>query len=192
MSTPSYVINFDELVDLLSEYLRNGINVNVGDVVVDTSQLQALLEEINNKIPEGIDLSELLQVLKDLNIFVEDIGNKLGIDGEQRVYGEMLEIPAMKGKYKIEFKPEKDGFITGIAYSQSAWNYEDNWCLDVNDKRIFSNIYTKEYGENKRFSNIYPIKEGETVYFIYNNNSSSNKVVWVDFEILEKEEVMEQ
>ena len=60
----------------------------------------------------------------------------------------MLEVPAVNDEYKLEFKSEKDGFITGISYSQSSWNYEDNWCLDINDKRIFNNIYTKEYGED--------------------------------------------
>ena len=39
MGVPSYVINFDELSDLLKDYLQNGIDVDIGNVTFSTAEL---------------------------------------------------------------------------------------------------------------------------------------------------------
>lgn len=53
-SIASYVINFDELVDALKAYLENGVNVDIGSIVVPTDQMEDLLFQIKDKI-QGVD-----------------------------------------------------------------------------------------------------------------------------------------
>ncbi|KEH98247.1 hypothetical protein Z962_12380 [Clostridium botulinum C/D str. BKT12695] len=184
MSLPSYVINFDELVDALGQYLMHGVKVDIGDILVNTDTIEKLLNEINNKV-QNIDYSDLINALNALGAKLDTLSGSLGISGTQKIYGEMLKIPSLLGKYIIEFRAPQNGKISGITYSLSSWNYEDSWDLVVEDKKIFNQVTTKEYGEHKNFNVFYPISSGQAIKFIFNNNSYSSKVLWVDFNILE-------
>ena len=187
MSLPVYIINPEEFGSAVAEYLGKDITVTTGDVTIDTSQLSTLLQEIKDKMPSAIDLdlTGLITALNNLNIKITNLTSKLGFTGIQKIYGKSLDIPATIGDYIIEFDIEKQGRITGITYSQSSWQYTDNWDLSIGEIKIFSNIYTKEYGENKSFYNFYDVDTGDKVYFTYHNNSASNKILWVDLEISE-------
>jgi hypothetical protein len=99
----------------------------------------------------------------------------------------MLEIPATVGNYTIEFIVPNNGKITGLTTSQSAWNLQDSWDLKVDNNVLFNGVRTKEYGENKFFNVFYRILSGQKIDFIFNYNSGSSKVLWVDFNILEDE-----
>lgn len=182
MSLPSYVINFDELVDLIKDYLKNGINVDIGSLTFNTDDIERLLGEIKDKI-QGVDYNNLINALNSLGVKLEGLSGNLGISGTQKIYGKMLRIPAIVGEYIIEFSVPNNSKLTGITYSQSNWNVEDSWDLVIGDKKLFDNIRTKEYGEYKHFNVFYSI-DG-VVKFIYNNKSGSSKVLWVDFNILE-------
>lgn len=190
MGLPVYVINPEEFGEAVAEYLGKDITVTTGDVTIDTSQLSTLLQEIKDKIPAAtdLDLTGLINALNNLNVKITDLSTKLAFTGIQTTVGKSLDIPAIIGDYTIEFDIAKKGRITGITYSQSSWQYTDNWDLLIGTNKIFSNIYTKEYGENKPFYNFYDVNAGDKVYFIYHNNSASNKVLWVDLEILESED----
>lgn len=180
MGLPSYVVNFDELSDLIKDYLEKGINVDIGNIALSTDDIERLLNEIKGKI-QGVDYNELITALNSLGIKLDGLAGNLGISGIQKIYGKMLEIPAKEGQYTIELKT--NGRLTGITYSQSSWNYEDSWDLVIGENKIFDGVRTKEYGENKFFNVFYPI-DG-TVKFVYNNVSGSSKVLWADFNILE-------
>ncbi|ARC85636.1 hypothetical protein U732_1130 [Clostridium argentinense CDC 2741] len=184
MSLPSYVINFDELSNLIKDYLQNGINVDVGNVIVNTEDIERLLKDIGNKI-QGVGYDDLIEALNALGVKIDGLSGNLGISGTQKIYGEMLQIPAIKGHHIIEFIVPKKGRITGITYSQSSWGFEDSWNLVVREEELFNNITTKEYGEHKHFNVFYPVTSGDKIKFIFNNESSSSKVLWVDFNILE-------
>lgn len=184
MGLPSYVVNFDELSDLIKDYLQNGINVDVGDLTFSTVELENLLKDIRNKI-QGVDYNDLITALNTLGVKLDGLGSNLGISGTQKIYGEMLEIPSIEGQHIIEFIIPTTGKLTNVTFSLSSWNYEDNCDLIVGDIKLFDKVRTKEYGENKFFNVFYPIVAGQTIKFIYNNYSGSNKSLWVDFGILE-------
>jgi len=181
MSLPSYVINFDELSDLIKGYLENDVNVDIGNLVFDTRALEDMLESIKDKIRD-VDYDDLIAALNNLGIKLDGLSGNLGISG---THGEMLEIPAIRGQHIIELTVPKRGRITGIAYSLSAWNFKDNWDLGIGKEIIFNNVTTKEYGEHKHFNVFYPVTSGSKIKFIFNNNSGSSKILWVDFNILE-------
>ncbi|WP_242951502.1 hypothetical protein [Clostridium kluyveri] len=184
LSLPSYVINFDELADAISNYLENGVNVDIGSIVVPTDQIEDLLSQIKDKI-QGVDYNSLIEALNALGVKLDGLAGNLGISGTQKIYGEMLEILASTGVYTIEFTVPKAGRITGITTSQSAWNFQDTWDLKVGEDTLFTGVRTKEYGENKFFNVFYPVTAGQKIDFIFNNVSGSSKILWVDFNILE-------
>lgn len=124
MSLPSYVINFDELVDLIKDYLKNGINVDIGSLTFNTDDIERLLGEIKDKI-QGVDYNNLINALNSLGVKLEGLSGNLGISGTQKIYGKMLRIPAIVGEYIIEFSVPNNSKLTGITYSQSNWNVED-------------------------------------------------------------------
>ncbi|MBU3205121.1 hypothetical protein KPL30_13280 [Clostridium algidicarnis] len=182
MGLPSYVVNFDELSDLIKDYLENGIQVDIGNIAFSTDDMERLLSEIKDKI-QGVDYKDLITALNALGVKLDGLSGNLGISGTQKIYGKMLEVSAVAGEHVIEFTAPSNSKLTGITYSQSAWRYEDSWDLVVGDKRLFEGVRTKEYGEHKYFNVFYPI-DG-VIKFVYNNTSGSSKIVWVDFNILE-------
>ncbi|MBU3185666.1 hypothetical protein [Clostridium estertheticum] len=184
MSLPNYVVNFDELADAIKSYLENGIKVDVGDITFSTIEMERLLQEISGKI-QGIDYNSLITALNALGVKLDGLAGNLGISGTQKIYGKMLEIPAIRGLHSIEFKVPQKGRITGITYSLSAWNFQDSWDLVVEKENIFDKVRTKEYGEHKYFNVFYPVASGQIINFNLNNESGSSKVLWVDFNILE-------
>lgn len=181
MSLPSYIINFDELVDLVKDYLQNGINVDVGTLSLSTTEIEKTLNEIKEKM-QGVDYNDLIEALNTLGVKIEELKNNTSNKEIQKIHGKMLEIPAIKGQYTIELNVS--GKLTGVTYSQSAWRIEDSWDLVVGEKKLFDGIRTKEYGEYKHFNIFYPTNG--TVKFIYNNTSGSSKVIWVDFAVIER------
>lgn len=192
MGLPSYVVNFDELSDLIKDYLQNGIDVDIGSLTFNTATLESLLNDIKSKI-QGVDYNNLIAALNALGAKLDALNGNLGISGTQKIYGEMLELnpiddPATGDpilQYNIEFTAPAKGRITGVTYSLSTWNYEDSWDLYVGSTKLFTNVRTKEYGEHKQFNVFYEITAGQKIKFVYNNISESSRIIWVDFAILE-------
>ena len=187
MGVPSYVINFDELSDLLKDYLQNGIDVDIGSVTFSTTELERLLNDISGKI-QGVDYNALIAALNSLGAKLDGLTGTLGLTGTQKIYGEMLDSYYYDDSNQanvIEFTVPAKGKITGITYSLSSWNYQDSWNLEANGVRLFTNVRTKEYGEHKYFNVFYPVESGQKIKFTYNNISGSSRIIWVDFNILE-------
>lgn len=187
MSVPSYVLNFDELVDLLSGYLTGDINVAAGDINFDTTNLENLLQDIEDKI-QGVSYTDLINALNALGTKLDGLAGTTGDTGTQKIYGKMLEIWHTSDEEQanvITFTAPAKGKLTGITYSLSTWNYQDSWDLVVGDTKLFTEVRTKEYGEHKFFSVFYPVEAGQEIKFIYNNNSKNSRILWVDFNILE-------
>lgn len=187
MGLPSLIVNFDELADLIKDYLQNGINVDVQGMTFNTTEMENLLREISGKI-QGVNYSDLITALNDLGAKFDSVNGSLGLSGTQKIYGKMLEVyyyDETNQKNIIEFTAPSNGRITGITYSLSAWNYEDSWDLVVGGTTLFTGVRTKEYGEHKFFNVFYPVTGGQVINFTYNNVSQSSRVLWVDFNILE-------
>lgn len=185
MSLPSYVLNFDELCDLLKQHFDKKIDIKTGDLVFKTDNMEQTLKDILNKI-QGIDYNDLIDALNALGLKLDALTGNLGISGIQKIYGEMLEIPMKIGEHLIEFEVPKKGQLTSITYSLSAWRLEDNWDLLINNEKIFDGVRTKEYGECKHFEIFQPVTAGNTITLKFNNISGSSKILWVDFAILEE------
>ncbi|WP_039242670.1 hypothetical protein [Clostridium botulinum] len=183
MSLPSYVINFDELIDALKKYLEDGIKVDVGNCNIDTKTLERLLNDIKAKM-QDVDYDALIAALNALGAKFEDLANSMGISGTQKVYGDILEIDSKNNNYILQFKVPRNGKITDIVYSLSSWNYKDCFDITVNDEKLFNGSRTKEHGESIHFNVFYPVKAGDIIKFIF-KSSGASKIVWVDFHILE-------
>lgn len=179
------VSNLDELADLIADVLSNNIKVDIGNVSVNTDDLKELLTQINDKIPQPLDLAGLESVLNNLNVTIQGLSQQLGISGENKAYGKSLSIPATKGDFELDFIVEANGVLTDVVYSLSAWNYNDTWDLLVNDNKIFSNITTKEFGEDKCFIKYKDIKKNDIIKIVFHNNSGSNKILWSDINVVE-------
>lgn len=187
MGVPSYVLNFDELADLIKDYLQNGIDVDIGSISFSTTDIERLLSEISNKI-QGINYDDLINALNNLGAKLEGLTGDLGLTGTQKIYGEMIESYFYDIDHQnniIEFTVPSKGKITGVTYSCTSWDYRDSWDLTVDGVTLFSKARTKEYGEHKYFTVFYPVESGQKIKFIYNNVSESSRVIWVDFNILE-------
>lgn len=113
---------------------------------------------------------------------LEQIGSKLNVSHKtQRIDGSVLNIPAIKKDYILDFYI--DGQVNGITYSQSGWRWEDTWDLYIDDNLICNQCRTKEIGEHKYFNGFI---NAHHVKFIYHNVSATSKIVWVDLEYLGK------
>lgn len=192
MGIPAYVINFDELAEQIKTYFQNHISVDItNNSFIDTTEIQNSLSDIKDVINgvgdkvQNIDYINLIQALNSLGIKLDNLSNTLGIIGVQKIYGRNLSIPAVNNSFDLIFNVPSNGKITSITISQSAWNFQDNWDLIINDSVVFSGVNTKEYGENKIFNVYYYVASGSNIVVRFHNNSASSKVLWVDFNILE-------
>lgn len=189
MGLPSYILNWDELDPILKDYLENKIDVDIESLSIDTSKIEELLENIKDQMPE-VDYTNLIASLDNLAKQLESLSNNIGISGTQKVYGKMIEIPAINKNYPVTFKVPKKGKITGITYSLSAWHFLDTIDMTIIKEDntlevLFDNMRTKNFGENKVFNVFYSINKDEEIIFNFKNNSGTSKVLWIDFNILE-------
>lgn len=67
MGLPSYVVNFDELSNLIKDYLQNGVKVDIGNINFSTKDMERLLSEIKDKI-QGVDYNDLINALNALGV----------------------------------------------------------------------------------------------------------------------------
>lgn len=163
MSVPKYIINWEELLDIL----EGRFQVDINDI--DLGDLENYLDEQIGKI---IDLlNQILELLKDKGI--------------QRVHSISYHVPAVIADYKLPTRFNEDVLITGITYSQSAWKYQDSWSLEVSGNRLFDEVGTKEIGESKAMNVFYFVPAGTNIDIIFHNNSGNSKLVWFDIEYID-------
>ncbi|CAK7055564.1 hypothetical protein [Tissierella sp.] len=163
MSMPSYIINWEELLEILGDKLEIDIND------IDLSDLENYLVEQFETI---IDLlKQILELLKD--------------KGVQRIHSISNHIPAVVAPFKFTTTFEEDVLITGITYSQSAWKYQDSWNLEVDGNLLFEEIGTKEIGESKAMNVFYYVPAGKPINIIFHNDSGNSRLVWFDIEYID-------
>ena len=162
MSVPKYIINWEELLEILGDK----IEIDINDI--DLSDLEEYLDQQLGRI---IDLlKQILDLLKDR--------------GVQRVHSISYHIPAVLADYKLPTTFDEDVLITGITYSQSAWKYQDSWSLEIDGKVLFDEVGTKEIGESKSMNVFYFVPVGKSVNIIFHNNSGNSRLVWFDIEYI--------
>lgn len=164
MGLPHYIINFDELNDMIGDK----ININA---VGKTDNLENLL---NNYFEQ----------LKDL------LKQFLNLKFVQKAVGVHSYIPALNFDYEITHTFDRNVILTGITYSQTGWKVIDCWDLYIDDKLLFDSIFTKELGEHKVFNSLYPVKANSKIKIVYHNNSGNSKQVWYDINYYDTSEII--
>lgn len=163
MSLPSYIINWEELLEILGDKFEIDIND------IDLSDLENYLKDQFETI---IDiLKQILELLKD--------------KGVQKIHSISNHIPAVVAPYKFPTTFDKDVLLTGVTYSQSAWKYQDSWDLEVGGKLLFEEVGTKEIGESKAMNVFYYVPAGKPINIIFHNDSGNSRLVWFDIEYID-------
>jgi hypothetical protein len=235
MGLPSYVINFDELVEPIKQAFEmadikleieqielsdQNLNINTDEIEAMLEQIKVILTNVNGDTTSAkLTAVDILNQLKDhdlkLDIQLDDFQFKLqsmidtlldihellkAIDGQsvsegrQKMLGDSIEIIGVPQVTERLFVFDEDILLTGVTVSQSAWNINDQWSIDIGGYTMFDKMYTKMRGEHKQLSKFYPIPAGTEIKFRYDNTASGNsKWVWVDLEFIEliEEEVLE-
>lgn len=161
MSILSYVVNFDELVNMIA---IEGTEINI-----DTKNIEDILGKF---FP---DILAILEKIKEQNI----------VEGIQKIKGfcSLGEV--------LEYRTEKDILITGITISQSIFNgCMDKWNIKVksnddNEFKILEDIYSKDSLQHKYFEKFYPIPQGYKLIIEPENTTNEDKAYWCDLEYLE-------
>jgi hypothetical protein len=172
-----------ETVDSNSELVKT----TAADIL---SSLNAHGESIDGHLGElGAKIESIITTMTEMLDLLEEIKQALASEGRQRILGESLAVPSVAGTYTKTWTIDKDILITGFTISQSAWNSNDKWSLNVGGTfPMFERVYTKMRGEHKQLSKFLPVPAGTPVTFSYDNTSSSNsKYVWADLEFMELE-----
>ena len=163
MSAPSYILNWEEFLEVIGDKLE----INIDDI--DLSDLEDYLK---GQLDLIVDLlRQILDLLK----------NK----GGQMVHSISNHIPAVVAPYKFTTSFDKDVMITGVTYSQSAWKYQDSWDLVVDGTVLFEEVGTKEIGESKQMNVFYFVPAGKEVDIIFHNDSGNSRLVWFDIEYID-------
>jgi hypothetical protein len=165
MGFPSYVTNWDELVNLL----QNGIKID--DMQIDTKDIEETLEK---------HFPDIIEMLKQI------VENTKPLEGIQKIKGFIIQAFNNRNDYEIEWLVPEDILLTGITYSQSDFRCQDNWDLfiigDENEIQLFDSVYAKDFGQHKHFNVFFPIPKGKKIKLIMHNISNREKYVWVDIE----------
>lgn len=163
MSAPSYVINWEELLEILGDKLE----INIADI--DLGDLESYLKE---QFEVVIDLlKQILELMKNKGI--------------QRIHSISNHIPAVVAPYRFTTTFETDVLVTGVTYSQSAWKYQDSWDLVVDGTVLFEEVGTKEIGESKQMNVFYYVSAGKEIDIILHNDSGNSRLVWFDLEYID-------
>ena len=159
MGLATYVVNFDELVQMMA---IDGVTVDL-----DTSEIERILERY---FPELIDI---------LNKLAED--NE--IKGTQRIKGFVTQ------GSPIVYTPPYNIVITGLTFSQDHFDgfINDRWNVVVSNGReeitLIDGIYAKNTLQHKHFERFYPVPKGYDI--IIKPVTSSGVTYWADLEYVE-------
>jgi hypothetical protein len=177
LSLPKYIVNFDELTDDLKNSLLDSIDANIKTNYpeINASNIYGLLNQLESLLPD-VKYKKLGQKINDLIC--------KNIEGDQKVKGILLDIPAIKNDYKEQFKFDYDVLITGLHFNQTGWKKDDRYSLEVNRTKIIDNATIKEIGEHKYFNTYYPVIRDTPISFILHNLSGNSRQTIIDLEYI--------
>lgn len=168
MPLPIYVVNFDELTDLLDTKIESEFN---------TSAIEDILNEY---FPQILDILEKIRQQND-------------IKGIQKIKGFVTKGDAIKFRAEedilitgITFS--QSDFDLGcldkwhIYMTLKGVQDEDN--INTVIFNILEDVYSKDALQHKYFEKFYPVPKGYTVVMEPYNNKG-DKTFWVDLEYLE-------
>lgn len=169
MGTPSYVINWNELIDELQRKIQ--INLD-GDFNFNIKPIEDVLKQY---------FPDILELLKAL---VEQTKKT----GQQHITGQHQKMISA-GNYAFTLIPESDILLTGLTYGQSVYNCEDYYDLvirgaDGAEIKLFEQVSVKDTVQQKLLARFFPVPAGYEVTVIL-HAVSGGKTGWVDFEYLD-------
>ena len=179
MSTCKLILNLDEIADDVNQIL-DGIDklINTDEMNVRLNpKTKKILEEIYKKLPDMISLDEFKLNLRYLLDFFSHVGE---IQGQFRIEGNYLNVPAIVNDYSLNFSYNYDLYLTCVDFSLSAWKKQDTWSLKIDNIVAFDKVTIKEVGDKKHFKQPYFIKAGSLIQIIFNNNSGNSRQMWGD------------
>ena len=83
-----------------------------------------------------------------------------------------------------EYVLDRDAEFLGVAFAMSEYDTHDNVSVRVNGRNILETVYTKDLPEGIFFTTLIPLKQGDSVVFVFNNVSQKPKDVWFNFQFL--------
>ncbi|PJI07035.1 MULTISPECIES: hypothetical protein [Clostridium] len=177
-SVPRYIVNFYELEQRLRELLLKDVykNMITSYPQLDTDGISDILGYIESLMPD---------------VKYKDIKNEIDqfilykYDGTQQIEGAVLNIPAIRNDYKVDFTFDKDVFLTGLHLNETGWKKEDTYSLKIDKSEIIYNAFTKEIGEHKHFNTYYKVDADTPVSFIFHSKSGNSRQVLVDLEYIQ-------
>lgn len=176
MGLPRYIINFDEFVDRLgndiSEYIREHIKDNIK--YDNLNNINELLNILKDKLPYKKYI-KITKRIKKLNVKYES---------EQLITGKILDIPAIKNNYKLQFKFKDCVSLTGLSLNCTGWKKEDTFDLTINKAKIIENCSLKEIGEHIYFNTYFRVNAQTPICFNFNNKSGNSRQIIVDLEYI--------
>ncbi len=95
------------------------------------------------------------------------------------IKGFRLEVPASPGMYPVRYVAEQDMELLSLEVGCTGYSDVDYWSFYINERIVCENIYCKEVAQTKNLGAI-KLTTGDELYFEFNNNSGTSKVVWLD------------
>lgn len=175
---PKYVVNFDELTNDLKKKILELIGENLKDkyLQLNFNNIKQILQDLNRALPSK-QYKELKEKIEELiHAKYEDI---------QKIESKLLDIPPIIQENKVDFKFDKDIYLTGLHFNQTGWKKEDTWDLFINKNKIIDHATIKEIGEHKYFNTYFKVSANTPIFFILNNKSGNSRQVMVDLEYIE-------
>ncbi|WP_129596040.1 hypothetical protein [Anaerophilus nitritogenes] len=167
MGLPTYVTNWDELIDLLQDHLT------IDNVQINTEGIEEALEKY---------FPDIIELLKQI------VENTKPLEGIQKIKGFLIQAFNNTNDYIVEWAAPEDILLTGVTYSQSDFRCQDNWDLFIigeeKELQLFDSVYAKDFGQHKHFNVFFPVPKGTKIKLVMHNVSNREKCVWVDFEYL--------
>ena len=149
--------------------------------------LDEFAKEFNDiTIKGGASTEELEKIIQEkLDQIIELLKQLLGTRKPQFYSMDLSKhIPAVMNAFIISKIADRDMYLTGITFSQTAWKVDDTITLECGGNRIIDEIHTKELGQYKGFNTFIPVKEGEVVRILYNNASGNSKMFLCDLDYI--------
>ncbi|MFL0197267.1 hypothetical protein ACJDU8_17130 [Clostridium sp. WILCCON 0269] len=180
MGLAKYIINSDELIDDLKSL---DLDQSIMDAItnkypqLDAEQIQQLLQQIEDILPSHKYIQIALQIKQFISVIIK---------GDQKVKGEYIDVPAIKGLYSQFFVFDRDIYLTGIRINQTGWKKDDCYSLLIDKNTVIDHAVTKELGEHKYFNTYYRVSAGVPIYLNYHNNSGNSRQVTIELEYLQQ------
>lgn len=164
MSVATYVVNLDELGDIIGDKLKGALDDSGIDV-----DFTPITDAMNEYLPQ------IIKILEDM------YKNKK--EGNAKVKGLMID--TMQTINSCEHVFDKPSVITNLTFACNDYQSSgDQLSVFVNDIEVISSLYIKDTLQDKPFDVFIPVPKGSSIQFNL-KNQSKRKIYWFDVDYVE-------